>query len=328
MARPSIEKLVQGIQSADRALVAQAITRVESSHPIHRKEARQLLRQILPLSGDARRIGISGVPGVGKSTFIESFGMYLIEHGYKVAVLSIDPSSTRTGGSILADKTRMQRLSMTTDAFVRPSPSAGTLGGVARATRETIAIVEAAGYDVVIVETVGVGQSEVQVSDMVDFFLVLMLAGAGDEFQGIKKGILEHADLIAINKADGNNEAKAKAAAAEYRSAMSLLAADEAGWKASVLTCSALTSTGLSEIWNQIQKHQDLLKSKKVWAKRRAAQKKKWFWQLVDDQLKYDFHQHPKVQQLSKTLENNVINESISVDEAATELLNAYKLPV
>ncbi|MEO1233460.1 MAG: methylmalonyl Co-A mutase-associated GTPase MeaB, partial [Myxococcota bacterium] len=270
--KPSVDELVDGVLSGNRALLARAITLVESTHPGHRSSAAELLSRLGPASGGARRVGITGVPGVGKSTFIESLGMKLVEAGHQVAVLAVDPSSTRTGGSILADKTRMERLSIDRRAYVRPSPSSGTLGGVTRVTRETMTVVEAAGFDIVLVETVGVGQSETVVSEMVDFFLVLMIAGAGDEFQGIKKGVLELADMVAVNKSDGDGQLRARKAAAEYRTALNIMTPAGAIWRPPVLTCSVLSGDGLDSLWNHLLDHRSTLERQGLFAEMRAQQ--------------------------------------------------------
>ena len=249
--------LARGIRAGDRATLARAITLIESKRADHRKTAHHLVQELLPLTGKAVRLGITGAPGAGKSTTIDALGTYLHRPGHKVAVLAVDPSSTRTGGSILGDKTRMARLASDPNAFVRPSPASGTLGGVAAKTRETMLVCEAAGYDVVMVETVGIGQSETAVADMTDFFLVLMLPGAGDELQGLKKGIVELADMIAVNKADGDNIARAKLAAAEYRAALNILTPHSATWSPPVLTYSALTGNGIAELWSQVLTHKE-----------------------------------------------------------------------
>src|SRR5665811_1440475 len=251
--------LAAGIHGGDRATLARAITLIESKRADHRKAAHLLVQELLPLTGKAVRLGITGAPGVGKSATIDALGTSLTGLGHKVAVLAVDPSSTRTGGSILGDKTRMARLASDPQAFIRPSPSSGTLGGVAAKTRETMLLCEAAGYDVVLVETVGIGQSETAVADMTDFFLVLMLPGAGDELQGLKKGIVELADMIAVNKADGDNIARAKLAAAEYRAALNILAPHSPTWSPPVVTYSALTGNGISELWSQVQAHKKLM---------------------------------------------------------------------
>ena len=251
--------MVRGVRSGDRALLARAITLVESSKAEHQLRAQELLQTLLPQTGNAYRLGITGVPGVGKSTMIDQFGTNLTRAGHKVAVLAVDPTSSRSGGSILGDKTRMPRLAQDENAFIRPSPTSGTLGGVTRKTRETMALCEAAGFDIVLVETVGVGQSETAVCEMVDFFLVLMLPGAGDELQGIKKGVIEIADMIAVNKADGENVERATLAASEYRSALNILTPASANWSPPVLTVSAKENTGLDTLWQKIEEHRETL---------------------------------------------------------------------
>src|ERR1700753_1214855 len=253
------QDLAAAIRSGDRAALPRAITMLESTRADHREQAQQLLLELLPDSGNANRVGITGVPGVGKSTTIEALGMHLIEQGHRVAVLAVDPSSTRTGGSILGDKTRMARLAVDDNAFVRPSPSSGPLGGGGGKTRETMLLCEAAGFDVVLVETVGIGQSETAVADMTDFFLALMLPGAGDELHGLKKGVVELADMIAVNKADGDNVARAKGAAAEYRAALHILTPRSPNWTPPVITYSALTGDGVAELWSQAIAHRDTL---------------------------------------------------------------------
>src|SRR3954469_15045638 len=250
-AKTDTSALMRDILAGDRAVLARAITLIESKRADHQKTARELVQEVLPHTGSATRVGITGMPGVGKSTTIDALGTFLTAKGHRVAVLAVDPSSTRTGGSILGDKTRMARLANDPAAFIRPSPASGTLGGVATKTRETMLLAEAAGYDVILVETVGIGQSETVVSDMTDFFLVLMLAGAGDELQGLKKGVIELADMIAVNKADGDNIARANVAAAEYRAALHILSPRSANWQPPVITYSALTGAGIAELWNQ-----------------------------------------------------------------------------
>ncbi|MBB3769758.1 LAO/AO transport system kinase [Angulomicrobium tetraedrale] len=283
---PSLEALVDDVRAGRRAMLARAITLVESRKAAHRTLAEALLQALLPQTGRAVRVGITGVPGVGKSTTIDALGTHLLAQGHRVAVLAVDPSSTRTGGSILGDKTRMARLSMDERAFVRPSPSAGTLGGVAARTRETMLLCEAAGYDVVLVETVGVGQSETAVADMTDTFLVLMLPGAGDELQGIKKGIIELADIVAVNKADGENLPRARAAAGEYRAALHVLGGREAHWAPPVLTYSGLTGAGIEEVWSQVLLHRERSRLAGAFEAKRSAQQVKWMWTLFDDRLR------------------------------------------
>ena len=287
MAPPASPKssLSAGIRAGDRAVLARAITLIESKRADHRNEAHQLVQEVLPLTGKAVRLGITGAPGAGKSTTIDALGSYLTDKGHKVAVLAVDPSSTRTGGSILGDKTRMPKLAIDQHAFIRPSPSSGTLGGVAAKTRETMLICEAAGYDVMMVETVGVGQSETTVADMTDFFLVLMVAGAGDELQGLKKGIVELADMIAVNKADGDNVERAKVAAADYRGALNILAPRSATWSPPVVTYSALTGKGIAELWAQVITHKDKMTASGELAARRREQQVKWMWTMLEERL-------------------------------------------
>ena len=277
--------LARGIRSGDRATLARAITLIESKRADHRSTAHRLVQELLPLTGKAIRLGITGAPGVGKSTTIDVLGTYLTKKGHKVAVLAVDPSSTRTGGSILGDKTRMAQLASDPQAFVRPSPSSGTLGGVAAKTRETMLVCEAAGYDVVMVETVGIGQSETTVAEMTDFFLVLMLPGAGDELQGLKKGIVELADMIAVNKADGDNMDRARLAAAEYRAALNILAPHSATWSPPVVTYSALTGKGVAELWTQVLAHKDKMTATDELAARRREQQVKWMWAMLEERL-------------------------------------------
>ena len=277
--------LADEVRAGSRRALAKAITLVESTRADHQREAQRLLERLLPATGRAVRVGVSGVPGVGKSTFIEAFGLHLIGLGKRVAVLAVDPSSARSGGSILGDKTRMPQLSAAPEAFIRPSPAAGSLGGVARRTREAMLVCEAAGYDVVLVETVGVGQSEFAVASMVDFFLVLMLAGAGDELQGLKKGVVELADMIAVNKADGDNVARAKAAAAEYRAALHILTPRSANWSPPVVTYSALTGEGVAALWAHILDHREKLTAAGELASRRAEQQVKWMWAMLEERL-------------------------------------------
>jgi LAO/AO transport system kinase len=311
----------QGILSNNRLVLAKAITLIESRHPDHRDLARQLLEALLPHTGKAFRLGISGVPGVGKSTFIESFGMHLIEQGRSVAVLAVDPSSQRSGGSILGDKTRMERLATAERAFIRPSPSGGTLGGVARMTRETMLLCEAAGFDVVIVETMGVGQSEAVVAAMVDFFLVLMITGAGDALQGIKKGILELAHAVAINKADGDNLQRAEKMRRELEGALNLMQPDTATWTPPVVTCSALARTGLDAIWEMVQTHRQRTEQTGEMRERRRDQALQWMWALIEDGLKERFHRHPAVRQHLPAMIDDVRMGRISATHAARRLL-------
>jgi LAO/AO transport system kinase len=273
------------IRKGDRATLARAITLIESKRADHERKAHELVQELLPATGKAIRVGITGAPGVGKSTFIDTLGSHLTGKGHRVAVLAVDPSSTRTGGSILGDKTRMARLATDEAAFVRPSPSSGTLGGVAAKTRETMLLCEAAGFDVVLVETVGIGQSETAVSDMTDFFLALMLPGAGDELQGIKKGLVELADMIAVNKADGDNFKRANAAAAEYRAALHILTPRSAHWTPPVVTCSAQTGKGIEELWGKVLEHRERLSQGGEHSARRREQQVKWMWSMLEERM-------------------------------------------
>jgi LAO/AO transport system kinase len=288
MALPSLSdvaRLAREIRAGDRTVLSRAITLIESKRADHRRAAAALTQALLAATGKAVRVGITGAPGVGKSTIIDSLGSMLTRQGRKVAVLAVDPSSQRTGGSILADKTRMANLAADANAFIRPSPASGTLGGVAAKTRETMLLCEAAGYDVVLVETVGVGQSEIAVADMTDFFLLLMLPGAGDELQGLKKGVVELADMIAVNKADGDNFPRAKAAAAEYRAALHILTPRSQTWSPPVVTCSALTGDGIAAVWARILEHRDKLSPTGELAARRGEQQVKWMWAMLEERL-------------------------------------------
>ena len=315
---------IDGVLAKNRRIVAKTITLIESSLPSHQEKAKTIVDALLPHTGKAVRIGITGVPGVGKSTYIESFGMQLVKQGHRVAVLAVDPSSSKSGGSIMGDKTRMERLSLEQQAFIRPSPSSGTLGGVARRTRETMIVCEAAGFDTIIVETVGVGQSETTVASMVDFFLVLMLAGAGDELQGIKKGVLELADAIAINKADGNNIEHAKKAKIEYEKALNLLTPSSKIWSPPVLTCSAVTLDGIDEIWQTILDHRKKLESSGELADKRRKQALDWMWALVEEGLRDRFYRNSDVEkslpQIIKAIEKGKTAPTI----AAYTLLNLH----
>ncbi|MER8017348.1 methylmalonyl Co-A mutase-associated GTPase MeaB [Streptomyces griseoluteus] len=324
MAAIDLDTYVKGVLDGKRALVARAITLVESTRPQHRALAQELLSQLLPHSGRARRIGVSGVPGVGKSTFIDAFGTMLTERGHRVAVLAVDPSSTRTGGSILGDKTRMERLAVDPHAFVRPSPSAGTLGGVAKATRESMVVMEAAGYDVILVETVGVGQSETAVADMVDSFLLLTLARTGDQLQGIKKGVLELADVIAVNKADGPHEKDARAAARELAGALRLMHGKDAFWTPPVLHCSARETSGLDTVWERLEQHRTLLDSTGRLTAKRRDQQVRWTWAMVRDELLGRLHADPEVRRLAPDLEQEVRDGSLTATLAADRILRAF----
>jgi LAO/AO transport system kinase len=315
----------QAVAEGNRAALARAITLMESRRPDHREQARALLQELMPRTGKAVRIGITGVPGVGKSTTIDTLGSMLTEKGHKVAVLAVDPSSTRTGGAILGDKTRMARLAADPNAFIRPSPSSGTLGGVAAKTRETMLLCEAAGFDVILVETVGVGQSETAVADLTDFFLVLMLPGAGDELQGIKKGILELADLIAVNKAD-DASAKAKAAAAEYKAALHILAPASPTWTPPVLTISGLTGQGLDALWTKILDHRNRLEATGELAAKRRAQDTKWMWALVHERLHEQLTQDPALRERIPEIERGIAAGTLSPDAGASEIVKLLGL--
>lgn len=323
----SVDDYVSGVRAGDRAVLARAITLIESRNPSHRSQAQEVLQALLPFSGEARRIGITGVPGVGKSTFIEAFGKMLTGSGHRVAVLAVDPSSNRTGGSILGDKTRMQELGRDPDAYIRPSPSAGTLGGVARATRETMVICEAAGFDHVLVETVGVGQSETVVAEMVDFFLVLMLPGAGDELQGIKKGVLEIADMIAVNKADGEVKSRARRAASEYRRALEIMKPPASpNWQPPVTTCSALGGDGLADILAEIERHRETLAGTGEFQKKRQDQQVRWMWSMVRERLMARFEEDEAVRVMVSELESDVAENRQTASGAADLLLRAFGL--
>ena len=317
----TVEQLAAGVRAGERRALAKAITLVESGRKDHQEEAQRLLEQLLPETGQAARVGITGVPGVGKSTFIEAFGLHLIGRGKRVAVLAVDPSSSRSGGSILGDKTRMQRLSAAPEAFIRPSPSGGSLGGVARRTREALLVCEAAGFDVVIVETVGVGQSEVTVASMVDFFLVLMLPGAGDELQGIKKGILEIADALAVNKADGDNLARATRAVADLNAALRFFRHASPHWEPPVLTVSAVEERGMDEVWDAVERHRAALGASGELVKKRRTQQQAWLWSMVEEGLKQRFLARDDVQELLPELEEAVSRSQLTPTEASRRLL-------
>ena len=321
---PPTDELAQLVRSGDRMWLARAITLIESRKREHRALAAQLLTALMPYTGNADRIGLTGVPGVGKSTFIDQFGSNLTAEGHKVAVLAIDPSSSRTGGAILGDKTRMQRLAVDENAFIRPSPAGASLGGVTRSTRETMLLCEAAGYDVIIVETVGVGQSETTVHDMVDIFVVLMLAGAGDELQGIKKGVLELADLIAVNKADGDNVKKAKLAASDYRRAIRLMTPESKNWTPPVLTCSAAENTGLDELWADILKHREIKMISGEREERRHEQQIRWMWSMISDRLLDQFKDSPAVQAKLAETTQAVKHGELPAAVAADALLETF----
>jgi LAO/AO transport system kinase len=318
------EYYIQGILGKDKRVLAKTITLVESSLAAHQELARTIIEGLLPHTGKTIRLGITGVPGVGKSTFIESLGTFLTRKSHFVAVLAVDPSSRRSGGSILADKTRMEKLSVEERAFIRPSPSGGTLGGVARKTRETMLVCEAFGFDVIVVETVGVGQSETSVASMVDFFLVLMLAGAGDELQGIKKGVLELADAIAVNKADGDNVEKAKLARREYENALHYLNPASPNWAPPVLTCSALAMTGIAELWDTVLRHREKLTSAGELEVKRRNQALDWMWALVEEGLKDRFNHNENIKNRLPKMIGAIEQGNTSPTAAAMELLSIF----
>lgn len=319
-----LDDYVDGIKSGDRTILSQAITLIESTKQSHRDLAQDIIEQCLPDTGNSIRIGITGVPGVGKSTFIESLGNHIIEQGNKLAVLAIDPSSTRTKGSILGDKTRMETLANNDNAFIRPSPTAGSLGGVARKTRETIYLCEAAGYDTIFIETVGVGQSETAVHSMVDFFLLLMLAGAGDELQGIKRGIMEMADTIAINKIDEASEKSVQQAVREYKNALHLYPEMKSGWSPKVTTCSGLTKEGIPEIWDLVQDYITKTKENGYFEDKRNRQAKHWMYDTITNQLTDHFYDNPAVKKQQQKIEQQVLDGELSSFKAAQHLLELY----
>lgn len=324
--RLTLEDYVRGVRSGERAMLARAITLIESSRGEHQELAQRLLQEVLPETGKAYRVGITGVPGVGKSTMIDQLGTNLIEAGHRVAVLAVDPTSSRSGGSILGDKTRMPRLARNGSAYVRPSPTSGTLGGVTRKTRETMALCEAAGFDIVLVETVGVGQSETAVSEMVDFFLALMLPGAGDELQGIKKGVIEIADMIAVNKADGDNRERASRAASEYRAALHILTPDSANWTPPVIAISGQANQGLDTLWEKIGEHREKLTASGEFQKRRQGQAVKWMHDMLEDRLRAALKADPKVAARLRALEDDVREGRTTPALAVAEIADLMEL--
>jgi LAO/AO transport system kinase len=319
-----LETLVEGVMAGDRGLLARAITRVESRHPEQARLGQEVLARVLPLTGGSMRIGVSGVPGVGKSTLIDALGALLLERGLRVAVLAVDPSSTVSGGSILGDKSRMPRLAGDERAFIRPSPTAQGLGGVARRTLEALLLCEAAGFDVVLIETVGVGQSELEVADMVDFFLLLLLPGTGDELQGIKKGIVELADALAVNKADGNLLDQARQTRAEYVAALHYLEGQREGWKPQVVAVSARTGEGIEALWDLVQQHREWLESSGALAERRDSQRRKWLWRLLEEGVMDAFRADEAVRVRIGALEGAVRRGERTAADAASELLSVY----
>ncbi len=327
----TVEDYVAGVLACNRATLGRAITVIESRSPRHQQLAQEVLLRLLghlrglPDEKRAHRVGITGVPGVGKSTFIEALGCTLARAGRKVAVLAVDPSSTVSGGSILGDKTRMQELSAEPNAFIRPSPTSGTLGGVARATRATMVVCEAAGYDVILVETVGAGQNEVAVADMTDFFLVLMLPGAGDELQGIKKGVLEIADMIAVNKADGENELKAKQAAVHYRNALKIMKHTSPNWTPPVALCSGLTAVGLDALWAKIEEHKATLTRTGELAEKRRRQRIGWMWSMLENRLMDSLKTHPKVVEMLPSIQHDVAEGKLTITLGVERILEAFR---
>lgn len=320
----SVDDYVNGILNRQISILSQAVTLVESSLPKHQEIAQEVIKRCLPYAGNSIRLGITGVPGAGKSTFIETLGIHIINQERKLAVLAIDPSSERSKGSILGDKTRMEQLSVAKNAFIRPSPSAGSLGGVARKTRESIVLCEAAGFDTIFVETVGVGQSETAVHSMVDFFLLIQLAGTGDELQGIKRGIMEMADGIGINKCDGSNVEKSMIAARQLKNALHFFPASQSGWVPEVLTCSAVEKNGIEDIWEMVQRYIHFVKENDFFYKKRVHQSKYWMYETINEKLKSNFYQNKTIKELLPKVENEVLNDEISSFVAANQLLETY----
>ncbi|MGD2090071.1 MAG: methylmalonyl Co-A mutase-associated GTPase MeaB [Candidatus Aminicenantes bacterium] len=322
----TVDEYVNGVLKNDKTILARTITLIESNSPDHYETAREVLKQLLPHSGQALRLGITGAPGCGKSTLIEALGSLLLEEGHKVAVLAVDPTSTITKGSIMGDKTRMEKLSRQQNCFIRPSPSGGTLGGVTRKSKETILVCEAAGYDVILIETVGVGQSEVSVRSMVDFFLLVLIAGAGDELQGIKRGVIELADALLVNKADGQSKPRALLAQSEYSRAVNYIKPATQGWETKVYTCSALTGEGILETWQLIKEFEKQTKKSGIFEKRRRDQALDWVFSMVENYLKDDFYNNKDVSQALSYLKEKVLEGTMLPTAAAEDLLKTYYL--
>ena len=320
----STDEYVEGILNGNITILSQAITLIESNNPDHYAQAQEIIERCLPHAGRSVRIGITGVPGAGKSTFIEAIGGMVASLHHRLAVLAIDPSSERSGGSILGDKTRMESISSNPDIFIRPSPSAGSLGGVARKTRETIVLCEAAGYDVIFIETVGVGQSETAVHSMVDMFLMLQISGAGDELQGIKRGIMEMADMMVITKADGENIHKAELAKVQYQGALHLFPMPESGWRPKVFTCSSVAKTGLEEVWKGVEEYLDHIQTNGYYEANRNRQNKYWMYESINEALKSSFYQNPSIAERIADVEQRVLDAKLSSFIAAKELLDIY----
>ncbi len=323
--RLSAKSYIDGVLAGDRVILSRAITIIESNLESDKVLAKEIVQEILPSSGKSIRIGITGVPGVGKSTFIEVFGLHLVKLGHKVAILSIDPTSQRTKGSILGDKTRMEELAILQEAYIRPSASGDTLGGVANKTGETMLLCEAAGYDVILIETVGVGQSETAVHGMTDFFLLLMLAGAGDELQGIKKGIMEMADMVVINKADGDNITMSKLAKRQYQNALHIFPLAESGWSPEVSTASAIKNIGISNVWDEILKYKKLVDENGYFLKNRDHQQIKWMYNNINEELKHMFYNSKDIKTKLSILEKDIVSSEISPVKAAQQIIDTFK---
>jgi len=321
----SAEQYVKGVLSGDRTVLGRAITLVESNAPAHQDLAQEVLKELMPHTGKSIRVGITGVPGAGKSTFIETLGCRLTEKGHRLAVMAVDPSSNLTRGSILGDKTRMEQLARDPSAFIRPSPSGGTLGGVARKTRETMLLFEAAGYDIIFVETIGVGQSEITVRSMVDFFLLILIAGGGDELQGLKRGVMEIADAVLINKADGGNVKAANLARAEYERALHYLQPSTKGWKTGAFIASSLTGEGIDDLWNVILRFREITGQNGAFDRRRREQSREWLHAMVEERLKNMFYRNPSVEKILPDIEKRVMDGTLPITSAVWELLKKFE---